>query len=284
MTVALTRVLSNNHSKYNLLFIHGFMAGPSSLDPLVPELSRLLEERLSLTAVTLPGHSGQPPSSASLSQYADSLANSLNSMAEEGRGAVVVYGYSMGGRIALQALCSPLLRKDAVAGAIFESSSWGLAEESARQQRLAKDRRLLAGVQDEASFRRFLTAWYRLPLFRGLSDSPRFAPLLAERLSQNPAHLQAAIDQFSVGHQRDLSGELIDLPMAKLYICGEWDTAYRANIEALMQRRQRRHRIPSRGDITLKVIEGASHNCHGMAPVATAAAIHEFLEKNALFT
>lgn len=268
MTVTPLALISNKASKYKLLFIHGFMAGPDCLAALLPELSSRLGGELSVAAIALPGHSGEPPSALSLEQYADNLAEAIGR--EAGSQPLLVYGYSMGGRVALEALLSAKLRPGAVAGLILESSGWGLGDTAERKARLKRDSQLLSQVRDEASFRRFLTAWYRLPLFRGLPESPAYPALIAARLRQNPSWLQAALSQFSVGHQPDRSLPLLALPFPKLYLVGEWDAPYRQRIAALPV-------ADSKAPFTVRVIPGASHNCHVMAPSRCAAAIAEFL-------
>lgn len=270
MTVTPIALIYNKASKYQLLFIHGFMAGPSSLEVLLPELSHLLGTDLSVAAITLPGHSGCPPSALTFEQYTELLAHAIGELAQSASSKLVVYGYSMGGRLALEALIAPALPAGAVAGLILESASWGLAGAADRKARLLKDRQLLAQVTDEACFRRFLTAWYRLPLFRGLTDCPGYSKLIAQRLRQNPSWLQAALNQFSVGHQQDRSRQLIGLDLPKLYVAGAWDEAYRRRISELPL-------DESPATFKATVIPAASHNTHVMAPRATASAIAGFL-------
>lgn len=269
MTVATRVLISNKSSKYKLLFVHGFMGGPSSFSPLLPCLAKAIPEPIAATAVTLPGHDGVPPLDASFENHIENLAGVIAEEAD-GDAELVVYGYSMGGRLALQALVDHKLAGDTVAGLILESSSWGLAEKNERQKRLVGDSTLLAGVIDEASFRRFLRAWYRLPLFKGLREWPGYDQLIASKLQQNPNWLQQAISRLSVGHQPDLGEALIQLPIPKLYITGAWDDAYRQRIAGL-------GRSASPEPFDLAIIEGASHNCHGMAPEPTATAIANFI-------
>lgn len=276
MTVAVTDLISNNASKFKLLFVHGFMAGPSSFAPLLA----CLEQRgsplagLSAAAVTLPGHDGEPLLRRSTGQpwqvgdYTRSLAETLNRLGGDKEQKLILYGYSMGGRLALQALLAQTLEPSAVSAVILESASFGLSCPTAREQRLAQDAELFAGVDDEASFRRFLTRWYRLPLFRGIRAAKGYDAMIAARLRQDPRQLQLAVNQLSVGHQPDMREGWLQLSIPKLYLAGEWDLAYRQQVDSFAEGQKPWQKV---------VIPEASHNAHMMAPSAVADAVSAFL-------
>lgn len=289
MTVAVTDLLSNEASEYKLLFVHGFMGGPHGFTPLLSRLSLALaaatgrDHALSALGVTLPGHRGSDGGTVpidpglTLASYADNLAEWLNSEADalnprgEGRQRkLIIYGYSMGGRIAAAALLSPKLRPGAVAGLILESSGLGLASADERQERLERDRQLLAGVASSEDFARFLRGWYRLPLFRGLRQTPGYEAMIEDRLRQDPASLQKSIEVFSVGHQADMAEDLHAHAIPMLYVTGEQDAAY-------VQHARRLGGLPGQERLRVEILADASHSVHLQQPDGLAARVAAFL-------
>lgn len=287
MTVAVTDLISNEASEYKLLFVHGFMGGPHGFAPMISRLATALASAtgsgpaLSAVGVTLPGHRRTDGGTApigrelTLASYADNLAEWLNSEAETldshgGQRKLIVYGYSMGGRIAAAALLSPKLHPGAVAGLILESSGLGLASAKNRQERLERDRQLLAGVASSEDFARFLRGWYRLPLFRGLRQTAGYEAMIEERLRQDPVRLQQAVEVFSVGHQDDMAEALRALAVPMLYVAGAEDAVY-------VEHARRLGRPPAPKQMAVDIIEDASHSVHLQQPDRLAARVAAFL-------
>lgn len=282
MTVAVKDLISNNTSKFKLLFVHGFMAGPSSFAPLLARLEQRLAAMggLNAAAVTLPGHDDEPIHHSTTGEpwqvenYCLSLAAAINRLGGSKDQKLIVYGYSMGGRLALQALLSKNLQREAVSGVILESASFGLPCLKARRERIAQDAELFKGVDDETSFRKFLTRWYRLPLFRGIRAAEGYDAMIAARLKQDPHRLQQAVNQLSVGHQPDMRQGWLQLAIPKLYLAGEWDLAYRQQVDSLSSSEE------CDAPAQKVVIPKASHNAHMMAPDAVADAVSAFLTRS----
>jgi 2-succinyl-6-hydroxy-2,4-cyclohexadiene-1-carboxylate synthase len=95
----------------------------------------------------------------------ENVAQGLQTTLADGdRRPVILAGYSLGGRIALY---TSLRFPDFVRALVLESTSPGIADPAARQERVRADEQR---AEDIASFgiRAFVDDWYRQPLFRSL--------------------------------------------------------------------------------------------------------------------
>jgi 2-succinyl-6-hydroxy-2,4-cyclohexadiene-1-carboxylate synthase len=137
-------------------------------------------------------------------------------------GRFALAGYSMGGRLAFHvALHAP----HRVRHLILVSTTPGIRDEERRQQRRADDEALAAELEREG-IEAFADRWGRLALWRTQSDAVR-AAARAERLSQDPHGLAAALRGFGTGTMPHVWDRLGALNLPVTIVVGSEDERYR---------------------------------------------------------
>jgi 2-succinyl-6-hydroxy-2,4-cyclohexadiene-1-carboxylate synthase len=196
-----------------IVLLHGFTQTGRSWGPTIAALG----ERYRALAPDIRGHgsaSGARPVDLA-SVQADVLA-----LAPE---RFTLAGYSMGGRIALSlALASP----DQVSRLVLVGASPGLADAEERRARRAADEALADRIEGDG-IEAFASHWSSLPLF---ADQPPAvaAAANAERLSQSPEGLAAALRGLGTGAMEPLWHRLPQLAIPVALIVGERDAKFRA--------------------------------------------------------
>jgi 2-succinyl-6-hydroxy-2,4-cyclohexadiene-1-carboxylate synthase len=244
-----------------LLLLHGFLGEARDYAGL---MDRLADEFYCI-AVDLPGHGRHEfvAEGCSLPACAQALVAWL---ARQGIERPAVFGYSMGGRLALRlALAHP----EAFRIAIAESASPGLADPRARAARREADATLARRLRTE-SLRAFLAGWYAQPLFEGLAAHASFPAMLARRLRQDPEGLARSLETMGTGAQPSLWSDLARLRMPLRLIVGERDGKFR-EIAAQM--------AAANAAIEVHVIPGAGHNAHVEQAGAFEARLRELLSR-----
>lgn len=196
-----------------LLCVHGFLGAPADWDALA--------QALPVETWALPGH-GSP--------QASSFGDAVQRLIARIRACPVpphLVGYSMGGRLALAAALEPGVR---LASLVILSASPGLETESARVARARADDRLA----DDLAARglpRFVRDWYAQPLFASLQRRPALLNDLLTRRADGDADARAAaLRALTVGRQPSLWPRLAALAPPALFIAGERDAKYRAEL------------------------------------------------------
>ncbi|NQU62725.1 MAG: 2-succinyl-6-hydroxy-2,4-cyclohexadiene-1-carboxylate synthase [SAR324 cluster bacterium] len=248
-----------------MVFLHGFLGSGLDFTDLMQPLSSVFH----CLAPDLPGH-GQSLFKKSIANeglrsFRDVASLILEQMPGKDSGDFVLYGYSMGGRIA-QAMC--LQAPERIRHLFLESASFGIRNVAARQERYRKDCSLFKGLITEAEFRHFLEKWHHLPLFSSLRQTPLLEELIASKQKNNARQLDRALTLMSVGNQPWLPPDLnrIDVPITYLY--GEQDRKYTSIAQ------DARQAIPR---ISLKKFAQASHNIHIQFVPEIVAALKEIL-------
>jgi 2-succinyl-6-hydroxy-2,4-cyclohexadiene-1-carboxylate synthase len=137
----------------------------------------------------------------------------------------VLVGYSMGGRIALNAARRYPGR---FAGLVVESATAGIKRESERDNRFAAD------IQIADRLRRahgrdpdgFLRDWYNQPVFSTLTRK-QIDGLIESRRHNNMAAAAAVLERLSQGRQPDLWPHLNELTLPVMVMAGANDPKYR---------------------------------------------------------
>lgn len=176
---------------------------------------------------------------------------------------VDLFGYSMGGRLALYiALNYP----NRIRSLILESASPGLNDESERAVRRQRDEKLADSIE-RGGIEAFVEKWERIPLFATQTDAMRES-LRAERLAQRPRGLANSLRGMGTGVQPSLWGRLDELSMPVLLITGALDTKFTEIARKMTDS------IPKAQHI---VIPDAGHTVHLEQPAAFQAAMLSFL-------
>lgn len=275
-----------------IIALHGFLGLPSDWDSvfsadferrfgptqawnLWSDLARLAED----FSAPLPS-SGRSPSLVSAArgfgfradgwleawagQFTDAILSAGSVAGTEGRTSrPVLIGYSMGGRLAMHAVCR---RPDLFAGAIFISSHPGLANAEARQERRERDSHWAKRFLDE-DWRQLMNAWEAQTVFAapgaGAGKSLRRDELDFDRVA-----LAQALTGWSLGWQRDLRSDLSRNATRLFFIAGEDDTKFARLIsDPSFVPTQRKTTVPKSG-----------HRLPWQNPSVFCALVSDFLE------
>jgi len=201
-----------------VLFLHGFTGSAESFAHIAEKLP------CNCLAVDLPGHGKTDPGS-STDRYKPSevISDLLELLDRINLTQVILVGYSMGARIAMQMAVSHPHRINTL---IIESGNPGILNHSERHERFEKDKILSQRL--EVDFESFLEIWNRLPLF----DSPSSVSSAAEQdfkavqRSQNPNRLAISLLMNSSGLMHPLHDELCKLMLPVHIITGQSDQKY----------------------------------------------------------
>ena len=202
-----------------ILFLHGFMGDSQEFEPVISFLS----QQFCCLAVDLPGH-GQTKilggeECFTISNTAQALIQLLDRLKTNKS---YLFGYSMGGRLALyMALHFP----ERFCKVVLESSSPGLKTKAERLQRIQKDEQL-AQELETGDFPAFIVKWYNQPLFNSIKKHPDFDQMLKQRLKNNPLELAKSLRNIGTGSQPSLWDKLRYNKIPLLLLTGEYDLKF----------------------------------------------------------
>jgi 2-succinyl-6-hydroxy-2,4-cyclohexadiene-1-carboxylate synthase len=251
-------------SKPVLVLVHGFAGSLRSWN----DLTRHLERHFRLLLVDLPGHGGTPlPETAmTLRELGMALGEFVRSIAG---GAVMMCGYSMGGRVALHtAIFSP----QSISALILIGASPGIEDVRERKERQASDQALAEKILANG-VEWFADYWGSLPLFASQKMLPADmqAELRASRLACDPQGLAYCLKNFGAGEQEFLGRKLHRLSCPVLLMAGALDEKFS---------RLSHYMAAAIGTAAVRVVEipDAGHAAHIENPQAVVRAILAFSE------
>jgi len=135
-----------------------------------------------------------------------------------------LFGYSMGGRLALQFAVKNSLQLQSL---ILVSTTAGVKEEAIRKQRAQADVQLAQKILTSDPID-FLTQWLSQPLFQGIAE--RGADFIAQeverRLPIQRSGLACSLKYFSTGIMPSVWHQLTDIKAPTLVIAGSLDRKY----------------------------------------------------------
>jgi 2-succinyl-6-hydroxy-2,4-cyclohexadiene-1-carboxylate synthase len=199
----------------SVVLLHGFGGTHRAWDGVIAALDR---ERYRPLALDLPGHGAAADSERPIT-FAACVAAVLDAAPER----IVLAGYSLGGRVALQvALAAP----ERVSRLVLVSSTAGIEDERERADRRAADH-ALADELEHGSYEQFIERWRTQPLFA--DDPPAVVDLASEDQRRNrPAALAAVLRGLGTGEMAPLWSRLRELTMPVTVVAGERDGKFRA--------------------------------------------------------
>jgi 2-succinyl-6-hydroxy-2,4-cyclohexadiene-1-carboxylate synthase len=135
-----------------------------------------------------------------------------------------LFGYSMGGRLALQFAVKHSHRLHSL---LLISTTAGIQEEALRQARTTADLQLAQKIVNSDPVD-FLTEWLSQPLFQGISDrgSDFIAREVVRRLPIQPSGLACSLKYFSTGIMPSVWHQLTNMTAPTLVIAGSRDEKY----------------------------------------------------------
>ncbi len=246
-----------------LVLLHGFTGCAQSWSEIV---ARLCSD-FRCIAPNLPGH-GRTVVSEDIADYrmphvAATLANLLT---EIGLPKTMVWGYSMGGRLALMYAS---MYPERVSRLVLESASPGLSDPVERQQRQESDEQLATEIE-RGGIGAFVETWEDHPLFRLQRRMPesKQTQMRTIRMANTAAGLAMSLRGMGTGAQEPLHDRLAQLNMPTLILAGEEDAKFRAI------GKQMAAAIPS---ATYRIVPGAGHTTYWENPEACLKIVRPFL-------
>ncbi|MGB3509936.1 MAG: 2-succinyl-6-hydroxy-2,4-cyclohexadiene-1-carboxylate synthase [Microcoleaceae cyanobacterium] len=229
-----------------ILLLHGFMGSSNDFMDAIFQLS----ENFCCLTLDLPGH-GKTRVIGSDEYY--NMANTamalINLLDELKIDKCDLFGYSMGGRLALYMAINFPTRFDRL---ILESASPGLKTEAERSLRRRSDFKL-ADKLENSNFQDFLSNWYNQPLFESLREHHNFDKVRERRLENNPLELAKSLRSLGIGNQPSLWDKLGNHQISTLLMVGEYDDKFQAiNTEMATFCQMAK----------LKIISESGHNIH----------------------
>jgi 2-succinyl-6-hydroxy-2,4-cyclohexadiene-1-carboxylate synthase len=202
-----------------LLLLHGFLGRGDDFGHLLPALSQYYR----CLCIDLPGHGQTEVHSADETLYqmpatALTIVALLDALQIE---RTALYGYSMGGRLALYlALRFP----NRCSHLILESASPGLRTLRERQVRQEADRQLAHRLA--TNFPQFLTDWYAQPMWESLRQTEGFGELADRRRHNRPPELAKSLQNCGLGSQPSLWDELANCAIPVRLLVGAHDPKF----------------------------------------------------------
>lgn len=239
-----------------MVLAHGFAQTGRCWGP----FGAALVESHRVLSIDQPGHgdSGRH-ADADLRRSAELLAATTG---HAGPDPVVLVGYSMGARIALQAT---LAHPDRIAALVLIGGTAGIADPAERAARRASDA-ALAGRIERIGVDAFLAEWLALPMFAGLARWARFD---AERRHNTAAGLAASLRRVGTGSMEPLWDRLADGSCPLLCLTGSLDERYGALAERIV--------AGWGGTARHQVVHAAGHAAHLERPDDAARTVLGFL-------
>ena len=256
------KIHQSNPTLPHLILFHGFMGSGEAFTPLLKDLSEFCNP----ITIDLKGH-GKSTGTEKADDYStDQQVRELTSVISRLKfQSLFLYGYSMGGRLALQlALEKPELFN----GLILESTHCGIADPDLRKQRRKIDRVRAEQITDD--FSAFLEEWSQLPLFNAKqsSDSDYYYRIMEE---QHPPYLAASLRGFGAGNMPCVCDQLISFEKPVQLIAGSEDQKYVDKISEIAQL------LPSSN---LNIVYDAAHRVHVDRPKDVTQILNSFIQSH----
>jgi len=246
-----------------LLMLHGFMGSGRVFEPLMNDLSDFCNP----VTLDLAGH-GRSTGSSNPDRYKTDLQLSdLKSIISRFRfSQLILYGYSMGGRLALQFV---IQHTGFQGGLILESSSFGITGNTDRARRIETDNKRAEAI--EKNFSEFLDQWQKLSLFTNDNGHESHKTLYNKVMKdQKPVNLAACLRGFGSGVMPPAIGKLHDINIPVLLLSGERDEKF-ISIHKQME--------SEFANAVARIIGGAAHRVHVDQPNLLIKEIEQFLKK-----
>ncbi|VAI57221.1 unnamed protein product [Triticum turgidum subsp. durum] len=265
-----------------VLFLHGFLGTSEDWTPMMKALSPSAR----VIAVDLPGHGESQilqrddgnfnQISLTIQSVADLLLKLICDITD---GEVVVVGYSMGARIALQMI---LNENHKISGAVLISGSPGLRHEASRRRRTAIDKSraqflLTYGLEC------FIKTWYSGKMWTSLREHPQFDSLVrTRRKHSNITDLSKVLADSSIGRQKSLWEDLKHLEKPVLIVAGEKDVKFKEIAERMCsetrENGEREADCRSNQELCeMIVVPESGHAVHVENPLPLVRAVRKFL-------
>lgn len=277
-----------------LLILHGLMGSGELFDPIAARL----KEFCNPVTADLPGHGRSIGSGTPEAYHAERQVEQLTDVidrlehldasgsADGSPNRLLVYGYSMGGRLALHLAAA---MPERLSGLLLESTTPGLRQVQQRRERQVLDEERAVAI--ERDFPGFLKQWEAMPLFAASRSAGRSEPAedvnkpqkpIREQIQkrypevmrrQKPGWLAASLRGFGTGQMPHLWDRLSDLNMPVLLLSGSRDNKFCIIHEEMSRQLPKAVR---------KTAEGAGHRVHAGRPEWLIQQIRTFIQSTGI--
>jgi len=252
-----------------VVMLHGFGGLSTDWNGLIDDLSA----EFYCVAPDLPGHGkstiDMSPNEITLPSVAAEVNTLITSL---GLGDVILLGYSLGGRIALQYAIN---YQPSLQALILESANPGLESDYERKMRSALDADRAKRLRDYGA-EDFFEEWYHQPLFDSISEQSNVVSALIEaRAAQDANSLASMLERLSPGTVTPLWDRLDQFHIPVKIISGAKDREYTRISRRMTELIQH---------VDWTVIADAGHNCHLERSLAFSTAVRRFIEERILVT
>lgn len=249
-----------------LILLHGFMGSGRSFQHLIPELRNFCNP----VTIDLLGH-GKTEGAELHYRFSskEQVADLTKLIHEQLRIPSFLYGYSMGGRLALQLAVQ---RQDLFMGLILESSTFGIEDETERQARQALD----AKRSDDllGNFEGFLDNWEKMPLFSSSTASKELLDKVDEiQKQQDPLWLANSLQGFGTGTMPCVRHRLSEIAIPVQLLAGEKDSKF-VHLNRQMEKELQ--------DAKLHTVKNAGHRVHLEQPETLISHLKSFINKHSI--
>ena len=251
--------------KKAIILLHGFTGSANDWK----DIAKMLDKGFNKIAIDLIGH-GNSSSPTDIKFYKiDSIIDQIEEIIQRtGLKEVILCGYSMGGRIALN---FALFKSNLVKGLILESSSAGIKNKKERETRKNDDDELASYINNNP-IEDFINKWLDQEIFGTIRrfSNEKIKLIKEEKMKNSRTGLANSLRGFGTGVMPYLGTELIKLKKPTLLISGGLDEKFTQINKSL------RKLFPSAKH---KIISTAGHNIHLEEPKKFAEAVNSFLKK-----
>lgn len=248
----------------NLVLLHGFMGSGRQFEHLIPKLKTFCNP----ITIDLLGH-GKTEGAELHYRFStkEQVADITKLISEQLQLPLFLYGYSMGGRLALQLA---LHRPDLYKGLILESSTFGIEGETERQARQSLDARRSDAIT--GNFKGFLDDWAKMPLFNSIKPTPELLKKMDDiQKNQDPFWLANSLQGFGTGTMPCVRDRLGEIPIPVQLVVGEKDSKF-LHINRQMEKELR--------EPELAVVKEAGHRVHLDQPEELVYQLKNFIQNH----
>ncbi|EGA66885.1 2-succinyl-6-hydroxy-2,4-cyclohexadiene-1-carboxylate synthase [Vibrio brasiliensis] len=244
-----TQELMENTQQPVLVFLHGLLGCRGDWQQTIAHLSGY-----PVLCIDLPGHGlSAEIRCQDFKQCCDQISDTLLTQLDSQR-PIVLIGYSMGGRIAMNGIVKKHFARLNIQQLIVEGGNFGLPTAEQRELRLANDSQWALRFTNEP-IEQVLGDWYQQAVFSSLNHAQRQKLIVKRSANLGPQVAQMLL-ATSLAKQDYLLDALKSSTVPVHYICGEKDNKF--------------SQLAERSGLSFSQIAEAGHNVHVEQPHAFA--------------
>lgn len=233
--------IANDSAQPVLVFLHGLLGSGADWLPIIEQL-----EHYPTVCVDLPGHGLSALSNCyDFKECCHQISDTILTHVAPHR-PIVLIGYSMGGRIAMNGVAHNYFSALNIQQLIIEGGNFGLHSQREKDLRLEHDSHWAERFTSQP-IEQVLSDWYQQPVFSSLNHEQRQV-LIAKRSANLGPQVAQMLMATSLAKQDYLLDELKSSAMAIHYICGEKDDKF--------------SQLAERSGLSFSRVAGAGHNVH----------------------